>query len=91
MRCPVCWADKAYLRPVPAWQRALLRCVLLLPLKCQHCYHTFLAFWPLCLGKRLRPPPLRLYQPSVDTPRQSWAAGPPATEAARLSRPSKAA
>lgn len=59
MKCPRCWTDKAYLRPVGRWEGLLLGLALLRPMRCQHCWHKFLAFWPLTLGKQVRPPKLR--------------------------------
>ena len=60
MRCPRCWTDKAYVRPVKGLKRLLLKCVLLVPMKCQHCYHKFTVWWFLTLGKQIRPPSLRI-------------------------------
>ncbi len=63
MKCPLCWAEKAYLRPVRGWTKWFLRCLALRPMKCQHCYHKFVVFWPLTIGKRVVPPALKIYQP----------------------------
>ncbi len=60
MKCPRCWTDKAYLRPVAGWQGVLFHLALLRPMMCQHCWHKFLAFWPLTWGKQVRPPKLRI-------------------------------
>jgi hypothetical protein len=60
MKCPRCWAEKAYLRPLPAWKMALLSCLLLVPLKCQHCFHKFTVFWFFTWGKKIDPPRLKI-------------------------------
>lgn len=71
MKCPRCWAEKAYLRQVTGWQRVLCACLLLAPLKCHHCYHKFTVPRLFCLGKRLVPPPARAS--SADPPKPSYA------------------
>ena len=60
MKCRRCWAEKAYLREVKGWKGVLLACLWLVPMKCHHCYHRFVAFWPLTIGKQITPPPLRI-------------------------------
>jgi len=60
MKCPRCWADKAYLRPVSPARRLLLSFALLVPMKRQHCYHKFTIPWFLTLGKQIEPPVLRI-------------------------------
>jgi len=69
MKCPVCWADKAYLRPMEGWKDRLLACLMLVPMQCHHCYHKYRLFWFQTLGKPVVPP-LRIA---------------PATRASRLS------
>jgi hypothetical protein len=59
MKCPVCWSDKAYVRPVKSWLDALMRCLFMVPMKCHHCFHGFYVPWPLTLGKVVRPPATR--------------------------------
>lgn len=73
MKCPRCWTEKAYLRRVSPWKRLLLACVLLVPMKCQHCYHRFTVWWFLTIGKPLRPPILRI-APMTRGARPSYAA-----------------
>jgi len=59
MRCPRCWTDNAFMRDVHGWGGVLLACLLLVPMKCHHCYHKFSVFWPLTIGKELDPPRLK--------------------------------
>ncbi len=59
MKCPSCWADKAYRRQGNGWTDTLLAFLLMVPMKCHHCYHRFHVFWPLTIGKRTTPPVLR--------------------------------
>jgi len=33
--------------------------LLLVPMKCQHCYHKFNIFLPFAIGKKLNPPTLK--------------------------------
>lgn len=56
MKCPVCWAEKAYVRDVRGWRRILLACLLTVPMKCHHCFHKFHVPWFLTIGKTLVPP-----------------------------------
>lgn len=56
MKCPRCWAEKAYAHPMQGWKGALLDCLLLTRMKCQHCYHKFLIPWFFTLGKQVKPP-----------------------------------
>ena len=60
MKCPRCWAEKAYVRIVHGWKGVLLKCLLIRPMKCHHCYHKFAVPWVLTIGRRLTPPPLRI-------------------------------
>lgn len=60
MKCPRCWAEKAYLRQVKGWKGVLLACLLLVPLKCNHCYHRFVVSRFFTIGKQVTPPPLRI-------------------------------
>jgi hypothetical protein len=56
MKCPRCWAHKAYARHVGGWKGILMDCLLLQPMKCHHCYHKFVVLWFLTFGKEIRPP-----------------------------------
>ncbi len=56
MKCPRCWTEKAYLRRVSGWRRALLACLLLRPMKCQHYYFQFVVPWLCTLGKQVIAP-----------------------------------
>jgi hypothetical protein len=38
----------------------LLSFALLVPMKCQHCYHKFTISWFLTIGKQIEPPVLRI-------------------------------
>jgi len=79
MKCPLCWTEKAYLRPVSRWKRLTLGCLLLRPMKCQHCYHKFNVFWLWTIGKRVLAPQLRIYRPP-DSASQTIAARHAATQ-----------
>jgi len=60
MKCPCCWAEKVTFRQVKRWKRILLACLLLRPMKCNHCYHRFVASWFLTIGKEYKRPSLRV-------------------------------
>ncbi len=60
MKCPRCWTEKAYVRPVGTLKSALLGYLLLVPMKCQHCYHKFTILRFLTIGKQIRRPVLRI-------------------------------
>jgi hypothetical protein len=59
MKCPACWADKAYVRQVTGLRGAILSCLFLVPLRCHHCYHKFNVLRLFTIGKRLTPPILK--------------------------------
>jgi len=59
MKCPRCWANKAYFHPVKGWKGLLLSCLFLVPMRCQHCYHRFLVSWFTTIGQQLEPPAAR--------------------------------
>ena len=56
MKCPVCWAEKAYRRPTKSLAGALLS-YLIVPMKCHHCHRTFHVPVVLAIGKQITPPP----------------------------------
>ncbi len=60
MKCPRCWADKAYLHRYRNWREALLACLAFRPMKCHHCYHRFMVHWLFTLGKQVHPPVIRV-------------------------------
>ncbi|MDD4269049.1 MAG: hypothetical protein PHO07_10600 [Pirellulales bacterium] len=60
MKCPRCWAEKAYLHRNLNWRETLLACLAFRPMKCHHCYHRFMVHWLLTLGKQARPPVIRV-------------------------------
>ncbi len=60
MKCPECWADRAYRRKAKNLKEVVLSYLLLIPMRCHHCYHKFFALWPLTLGKQLDPPAPRV-------------------------------
>jgi len=60
MKCPRCWTEKAYIRPVGTVKSLILGCLLLVPMKCKHCYHKFTIPWLFTIGKQVRPPVLRI-------------------------------
>lgn len=57
MKCPRCWAEKAYAHPVEGWKGILLDCLLLTRMKCRHCFHKYTIPWVLTIGKQVNPPP----------------------------------
>jgi hypothetical protein len=73
MKCPACWAEKAYVHHAKGWKRVLLACLLLVPMKCHHCYHKFHVFWWATIGEQTAPPALRI-APISRTSRPSYAA-----------------
>ena len=56
MKCPECWAEKAYRRNEKGPWAGLLRCLLFVPLRCRHCYHKFWVHRLLTLGQVLEAP-----------------------------------
>lgn len=57
MKCPVCWAEKAYRCRAKGIVRRLLAALrIVVPLRCRHCYHTFSRPWILTLGQCIEPP-----------------------------------
>jgi hypothetical protein len=82
MKCRACWCDKAYEQPLPRWRRGAWRLVLVVPMKCHHCYHRFRMFWPLTWGQQLTPPVLKpaTHKPLV-TPRSVANRQPPSQAA----------
>jgi hypothetical protein len=66
MKCPVCWAEKAYVRKVQGWKSLLYQLAWLVPLKCHHCYHKFVVSWFSTIGRTIHPPKIRRTAP-VDT------------------------
>jgi len=67
MKCPRCWADKAYLHRYRSAVESLLGYLAFRPMKCHHCYHQFMVHWLCTLGKRIEPPVL---QPAPDCARR---------------------
>ena len=55
MKCPACWAEKAYRRRTKRLTDALLG-YMMVPMKCYHCYHEFHVPTILTLGKQITPP-----------------------------------
>jgi hypothetical protein len=60
MKCPRCWTEKAYVRPVGTMKSVLLTCLFLVPMKCRHCYHKFTIPWLFTIGKQIQAPVLRI-------------------------------
>ena len=54
MKCPKCWAEKAYVRQVDGWKGLLTAWLLLVPLKCHHCFHTFVVSRFSTFGKQTK-------------------------------------
>lgn len=69
MKCPVCWAEKAYVHSVGGWKALLYHVLLLVPLKCHHCYHKFVVSRFATIGKTIHPPkPHRCQAPKRRSP-----------------------
>ena len=60
MKCPRCWAEKAYMRKATGFQGLLLSCALLVPMKCHHCYHKFVLSWFFTIREQIDPPQPRI-------------------------------
>jgi len=73
MKCPKCWAEKAYVRRVDGIKGFLMQCLLLMPMKCHHCYHRFTVSWFVTIGKQIEPSRPRIV-PMHRTDRPSYAA-----------------
>ena len=56
MRCPACWAEKAFVRQAKSRKDVFLRYLLCIPMRCHHCYHEFYVPWSLTFGQRMTPP-----------------------------------
>jgi hypothetical protein len=86
MKCPVCWAERAYIRRTHGWKDWLMTWLLFVPMKCHHCYHRFYVWWFFTIGKQTSPPTLRIspgtYREGPSTPEELRAGGP-----ARLKEP----
>ena len=69
MKCPYCWAEKAYVRKAKGWKDALLYCLLLRPMRCHHCYHRFVVPWFSTLGKQTKTRPIEtdVSEPPIET------------------------
>ena len=66
MKCPACWTEKAYQRKPKGWKEFLLGFLLIVPMKCHHCYHRFQISWFATLGKQITPPSPRANSGSRD-------------------------
>lgn len=60
MKCPRCWADKAYLHEFRGWWEVALGWLAFRPMRCSHCYHRYMVHWVLTIGKSVVPPVLRV-------------------------------
>ncbi len=56
MKCPRCWTDRAYVRPERGWRRLVTTLLLVRPMRCHHCFHTFYRLWLQTIGQRVLPP-----------------------------------
>ncbi|MHB8902654.1 MAG: hypothetical protein ACYC6Y_28170 [Thermoguttaceae bacterium] len=82
MKCPRCWADKAYLTGSHGWWEVVLGCLAFRTMKCTHCYHRFTVHWVLTIGKQVVPPMLKVTdyrsegarRPDKNPPRRKTAA-----------------
>lgn len=59
MKCPYCWAEKAYVRKANGWKDTLLRCLLLRLMRCHHCYRRFVVPWLSTSGKQTKMRPIQ--------------------------------
>ena len=70
MKCPKCWAEKAWLREVQGLKRLALKTLGVVPLRCHHCYHRFHVSWFRTIGHSLDLPmptaEVRIYPPSAE-------------------------
>ncbi|REJ64487.1 MAG: hypothetical protein DWQ31_21395 [Planctomycetota bacterium] len=70
MKCPKCWAEKAWKREVHGVKRVLLATLCVVPMRCHHCYHSFHIPWFYTIGRSIEPPQLpselKIHQPSAD-------------------------
>lgn len=65
MKCPVCWAEKAYRHEAKSKMvRMLAAFRIVMPMKCHHCYHFFSVPWLRTLGQQMQQP---LEKTSVQT------------------------
>ena len=65
VKCPVCWAEKAYRREAKSKMvRMLAAFRIVMPMKCHHCYHLFNVHWLRTLGQQTQQP---LEKTSVQT------------------------
>jgi len=71
MKCPSCWAEKAYVRRVKGWKGVLLACLFMRPMKCHHCYHTFTVSRIFTIGQSIYPPPRTIPIDCTATPRNT--------------------
>jgi hypothetical protein len=55
MRCPACWAEKAFVRQAKNRKDVFLRYLSFVPMRCHHCYHEFYVPWILTLGQKTAP------------------------------------
>ncbi len=60
MKCPRCWADKAYLREFRGWRDIVFGCLAFKPMRCSHCYHCYVVHWFFTIGEQVVPPVLRV-------------------------------
>ena len=69
MKCPACWAEKAFRRPIRTFADRLLQCLTIVPMRCHHCYHRFRVSRLLTLGQCADPPPKHPRWKSLDESR----------------------
>jgi hypothetical protein len=56
MKCPACWAEKAYRRNEEGARALLLKCLWFVPMRCRHCYHKFWVHRAFAYGAVIDPP-----------------------------------
>ncbi len=56
MECPHCRSARLHVRHVGIGRRVLLGLGLLVPIRCEHCFHKFTVSWFSTLGGRIGPP-----------------------------------
>jgi hypothetical protein len=56
MKCPACWAEKAYRRKEDGAWGLVLRWLAFVPMRCRHCYHKFWVHRVQTIGKVIEAP-----------------------------------
>lgn len=68
MKCPACWAEKAYRRNEDGAWATVLRRLLFIPMRCRHCYHKFWVHRLLTMGQVIEAPAKKQAAPPPEKP-----------------------